>query len=62
MAKKVIIDILPNGEVEVEAIGFRGCGCEEATRIVEELGKVTSKTKKPEYHDPVEAKQTRKAG
>jgi hypothetical protein len=62
MAKKVVIDILPNGEIEVEAIGFRGCGCEEATKIVEELGKTITKRKKPEYHDPLEGKRTQKAG
>lgn len=59
--KKVVIDILPNGEVKVEAIGFEGCGCEEATKAVEELGKIISRKKKPEYNRSVEAKRKQNA-
>jgi hypothetical protein len=62
MPKEVVIDVLPSGDIEVEAIGFRGCGCEEATKIVEELGKTISKRKKPEYNDSREAKRVQKAG
>lgn len=49
--KSVEIIITPDGNVAIEAVGFKGKGCEKATKAFEEaLGKVKSSTKKPEYH------------
>ncbi len=46
----VIIDISPDGETTIEARGFQGAQCKDATRAIENaLGKTTKDAKKPEY-------------
>jgi len=46
---EVIID--KDGNVTVEAVGFKGKACAAATKAIEEaLGKVTSSKKKPEFN------------
>lgn len=51
MSKQIKITIPLDGEVTIEAIGFQGCGCTDATKVFEEaLGAVTKRTKKTEYH------------
>jgi hypothetical protein len=47
---RIYVRIHPTGEISVEAEGFRGNGCEAATKAIEEaLGKPVSRTRKPEY-------------
>lgn len=50
MVKKSIkVLISPEGEATVEAIGYKGQSCEEATRWIERaLGKTLAKKVKPE--------------
>lgn len=49
--KQVIIDIGPDGEVRIDAVGFKGKACEKATAAFEEaLGKVSKRTKKSEWY------------
>ena len=52
MNKRTIeIIINPQGQVQIDAVGFKGPDCELATRFLEEaLGTIGTKTKKPEYH------------
>lgn len=52
MKKKTIEVIIgPTGAITIEAKEFKGRGCEEATRFLEEsLGSVKERKKKPEYH------------
>ena len=46
---KVTIDLL--GNTKVEAVGFNGCGCTEATAPIERaLGGKADRTLKDEYH------------
>ena len=48
--KSIVIEISSAGDVKVEAVGFKGKGCEKATAAIEEaLGKVSIKKHKPEY-------------
>ena len=48
--KRIEVDIGPEGEVEIDAVGFSGPDCEQATRFLEEaLGDVKSRSRKPEY-------------
>lgn len=43
--------IQPTGELQIEALGFRGSSCEAATKALEQaLGVTKAKVKKPEYH------------
>lgn len=47
---QLTIDIDRDGNVEIEAHGFVGKGCEAVTKAYEEvLGRVVSGEKKPEY-------------
>ena len=51
MNKTIEIIIAPGGEIQIDAIGFKGPDCEQATRFLEEaLGAVAQKRKKPEFH------------
>ena len=51
MKKTIEVIVSPNGEIQIDAVGFKGADCEKATRFLEEaLGVVSSRAKKPEYH------------
>ena len=50
--KKLICKIGKNGEISIDAEGFKGNACAETTRkYIEGLGKVTKDEKKPEYFE-----------
>lgn len=53
--KKVLVTIARDGSVKVEAEGFHGKSCEEATAFIERLFPNGSgnKTYKPEYYEAV---------
>ena len=49
--KTIEIIIGTTGEIQIDAVGFKGPDCEKATKFLEEaLGVVGQKIKKPEYH------------
>jgi hypothetical protein len=51
MKTTIEVMVSPKGEISINAIGFKGPDCEQATAFLEEaLGLVGQKTKKPEYH------------
>lgn len=51
MSKRTIeIVIAPGGGISIDAIGFKGADCEQATKFLEQaLGQVTTKRHTPEY-------------
>ena len=50
--RKLICKIGQDGQITIEAEGFKGTACEETTRkYIEGLGKVTKDEKKPEYYE-----------
>jgi hypothetical protein len=50
-SKTIEIIIGITGEIQIDAVGFKGPDCEKATKFLEEaLGVVGKKVKKPEYH------------
>ena len=50
MSRRILVHVSPTGEVAVEAEGFRGSGCEAATRAIEEaLGRPATRNRKAEY-------------
>ena len=51
---EIIIDFFPNGTVKVEAVGYKGTSCEEATAFLKSLGTEVEKEYKPEYFDTAE--------
>ncbi len=51
MKSTIEVIVSPNGEIQIEAVAFKGADCEKATRFLEEaLGVPTKRVKKPEYH------------
>ena len=49
--RTIEIIVSPQGQVQIDAVGFKGPDCELTTRFLEEaLGTIGTKTKKPEYH------------
>jgi hypothetical protein len=51
MNRTIEIIIGTSGEIQIDAVGFKGLDCEKATAFLEEaLGEVGKKIKKPEYH------------
>ena len=50
MSRKIHVRITPAGDITVEADGFRGKGCEAATKAIEEaLGKLGTRIRKADY-------------
>ena len=49
-ARKIHVRVTPAGEITVEAEGFKGSGCEAATKAIEDaLGKPGNRTRKPDF-------------
>jgi hypothetical protein len=63
MTKTIEVVVSPFGEVSIDAVGFKGADCEQATKFLEEaLGAVAVKTKKPEYHQRRSSQNQQKVG
>ena len=61
--KRIDIDIGPDGSIAIDAVGFSGPDCEEATRFLEEaLGEPTARQQKPEYRQRATAQQRQTLG
>ena len=51
MKSTIEVIVSPKGEIQIDALGFKGADCEQATRYLEEaLGVIDNRVKKPEYH------------
>ena len=49
MSRKIHVRIAPSGDITVEAHGYKGKGCEAATKAIEDaLGKAGTRTRKPD--------------
>lgn len=58
--KKIIVTISPEGKISVEAEGYAGNSCVEATRFLKSLGTVTEEQKKPEFYEaPLQQEEVR---
>ncbi len=50
-AKTIEVIVNPDGSLKIDAVGFQGSDCEQATRFLEDaLGKSTGRRKKPEFY------------
>ncbi len=50
MSRRIQVRVSSTGEVTVEAQGFKGNGCEAATKAIEEaLGQPRERRRKPEF-------------
>ena len=60
MPQEIHVDIAADGALAIDATGFAGADCEQATRFLEEaLGSVTQKRRKPEFHQHAARRQSR---
>jgi len=51
MKRTIEVTVSPAGDIQIDAVGFRGADCEKATAFLEQaLGIVGNRVKKPEYH------------
>ena len=63
MNRTIEIMIAPNGELQIDAVGFKGADCEQATKFLEQaLGVVGQKRKKPEYHQQARKTNVQRLG
>ena len=63
MKKTIEIIINPAGEIQIDAVGFKGADCEAATKFLENaLGVVGQKQRKPEYHQNNRSQSQQKVG
>ena len=50
MSRQIRVKVSPTGEITVEAYGFKGSGCEAATKAIEDaLGTKVSSRRKSDY-------------
>jgi len=50
MSRRIHVRVSPVGEITVEADGFKGNGCEAATKAIEDaLGKPRERIRKPDF-------------
>ena len=62
-SKHVIVEIDLDGNIVVDAIGFKGAECEKATKAIEEaLGVKTGETKKAEWYSSALTQQVKQHG
>ncbi len=51
MNRAIEVIVAPNGAITIDAVGFKGADCDQATRFLEQaLGATAVKRRKPEYH------------
>ena len=63
MKAHIEIIVSPTGDIAIDAIGFKGADCENATRFLEEaLGKVARRNRKREFTQTRSQRLQQKAG
>jgi hypothetical protein len=51
MNRSIEILIAPDGTLTIDAVGFKGADCDQATKFLEvALGLTAGRQRKPEYH------------
>ena len=50
--RSIEVIVMPDGQLIIDAVGFKGPACEKATRFLEEaLGRIAGKQRKPAYNE-----------
>jgi len=61
--RTIEVSVAADGSISIEAVAFQGGDCEQATRFLEEaLGVVSSKARKPEYHQRSQRRNQQRVG
>ncbi len=62
-SKTIEIIINSSGQLTINAAGFHGAACEQATAFLEKaLGSVSQRQRKPEYYRPALRQQVQQVG
>lgn len=63
MKRTIEIVVSPKGDILIDAVGFKGSDCEQATNFLEEaLGVQAQKVRKPEFLQSTTTKAQQKVG
>jgi hypothetical protein len=63
MKRTIEITVSPIGDISIEAVGFKGPDCEQATKFLETvLGTVNTRSRKPEFHQQTTSTRQQKIG
>ena len=50
--RSIEVIVMPDGQLVIDAVGFKGAACDKATRFLEEaLGRIAGKQRKPAYNE-----------
>jgi hypothetical protein len=63
MNRSIEIIIAPDGALTIDAVGFKGADCDQATQFLEQaLGVSKARRRKPEYHQSTRRKNQQTLG
>lgn len=63
MNRSIEILIAPDGTLTIDAVGFKGTDCDQATKFLEQaLGLTAEKQRKPEYHQTTRRQNQQRLG
>ena len=63
MNRSIEILIAPDGTLTIDAVGFKGADCDQATKFLETaLGLTVQKRRKPEYHQTTRRQNQQRLG
>ena len=63
MNRMITVIVSPAGEVQIDAIGFKGADCEKATAFLEKaLGITLTRKRKADYYQAATIKKAQKVG
>ena len=63
MSRSIEVIIAPDGAISIDAVGFKGADCDQATKFLEQaLGVAAQKRRKPEYHQSTRRQNQQKLG
>ena len=61
--RSIEVIVMPDGQMIIDAVGFKGAACDKATRFLEEaLGQIASKQRKPAYNERNQTKHQQRIG
>ena len=61
--RSIDVIVMPDGQLIIDAVGFKGPECDKATRFLEEaLGQIASKQRKPAYNERNQTHRQQRVG
>ena len=61
--RSIDVIVMPDGQLIIDAVGFKGPECDKATRFLEEaLGRIAGKQRKPAYNERNQTKRQQRVG